>query len=110
MRIGRSATAISSINLTVGVHEECRPGKIVIEFKEIEIDAGYAYKSHTYVFLRHIAETVETNNLLVKFVTIRSGLAAEDHHHGLTVLAGGGFCLFEITQPAVFGGLCSLSR
>jgi len=110
MRIGRSSAAVSSINLAVGIHEEGRPSEIVIEFKVIEIDAGNANETHAYEFLCHIAEAFETNNLLVEFMTIRSGLAPENHHHGLAGHAGGGFCLFEISQPAVFSDLRSLSR
>ena len=74
------ATSITAVNMLIGIQEEHHHGHIVIEFKQIQIDAGNLGPPDEDEPICEVLYLFKTNNLLVKLETITSRDAAKDNH------------------------------
>ena len=80
--------------------EEPHPGQIVIEVEEIEIDAAHAGDADEDELLGHIGDGwVQTSNLPVKAIAVRSVFASEYYEQRLAARTCRLFGLFPIAQP-----------
>jgi hypothetical protein len=96
------ATSITAVNMLIGIQEEHHHGHVVIEFKQIQIDAGNFGPPDADELICEVLYLFKTNNLLVKFKTITSRDAAKDNHQRPVRRAGlaNGLCVIE--RPAIF--------
>ena len=78
-----SPSAVASVHLALGTEEKHRESQIVIKGKQVQIFSVDAGQPHPDKAVGEIVNSLQTDNLPVKFVARQSRLAAEDHHQRL---------------------------
>jgi len=100
---GGVAAAVAGVDFLVGVQKEDHEGQVVIELEEAQVGEVDAREANADELFGLGLDLVETDNLPVKFMAVRSGDAAEDDHEGLAGAAGGVEASLVAGQPAVLG-------
>src|SRR5690349_4982353 len=95
------------------MQEETHPGEIIIEIEKVEIDAAHAGEANENELLGHIGDNrVQTSNLPVKAIAVRSVLATEDDEDGFASRTGLFASFFPAAQPArpIFGSQAAATQ
>jgi hypothetical protein len=88
LRRHRVPPAVAAQPPALAVQEERHPGEVVIEVELIEIDAAHGGLADEDEVARYFRNRfIETGNLPVEAVAVRSMLAAEDNEEGPVALA-----------------------
>jgi hypothetical protein len=87
------------------VDEEDHESQVVIEVEEVQIQRVNPREADANEFVCKVFDALETDNLPVKFPTVRSRDAPHDHHHRLARLLRLLLTLAQAENPAIAGGI-----
>jgi hypothetical protein len=104
----RVSAAETTVNPFVRVKEKDHERQVVVKREQVQVGLVDARQTNPNESVREVFDAIQTNNLFVKALAVRSGDAAEDEHDRLAGLAGAVLGLPVIAQPAVPG--CFLRR